>query len=69
MCSADVCTLLVSRPVQRPSLSTFVLSRHATSTRTVEQCSQVWWPVLVAVVLRRSTVRIVSEICGWGKLS
>eukprot|EP00957_Ditylum_brightwellii_P040681 3079427-Ditylum_brightwellii.AAC.1 len=66
MCLVDVCTLLVSRPVRGPSLSIIGLGRHATSTRTVEQCGRILWPALVAVVLRRSTLLTVLEICVQG---
>eukprot|EP00957_Ditylum_brightwellii_P193393 14725574-Ditylum_brightwellii.AAC.1 len=60
MCLANICMLLVSRPVWRPSLSTIVLGRHATGTRTAEQYGRVWGPSLVAVVFcRRSVLAIL----------
>eukprot|EP00957_Ditylum_brightwellii_P011268 852220-Ditylum_brightwellii.AAC.1 len=60
MCSADMCMLLVSRPVRGLSLSTIVLGRHTTSTRTAEQYGWVWGPSLVAVVLRRNTALAIT---------
>eukprot|EP00957_Ditylum_brightwellii_P177190 13497764-Ditylum_brightwellii.AAC.1 len=59
MCLANICTLLVSRPVRRPSLSTIVLGRRATNTRTAEQYGRVWGLSLVAVVFcRRSRLAV-----------
>eukprot|EP00957_Ditylum_brightwellii_P154747 11778097-Ditylum_brightwellii.AAC.1 len=69
MCSGDIWMLLVSRPDRWPSLSTIILGRYATSTRTAEQHRRVQGPTLVDVVLRRSTVLGIITICVRGRFS